>query len=406
MPTFQGKFHYSTDPPRDGPCQFTFDGETATFVPAAGTAITFDLGDVDVATRNEWDLELVLFTGRHLTLRQFGPAFDRMAGEFLAAWRERTIRCLMLEDLERVGVFNGTASLGSQTPVGAEIHVFKSNLAVLPTASAPFQWRLAEVDEISFDAERYAVTLRSGGERLTIGKLARKTDEFFGLVQSQFEQIRQKSAEALHRRFPMLDSEQLGQLVETMPEGRSASFARLKPIHSGLIDAILKSAVDESLRPYFEALRAKSNGSLLTGYKFIRQEEGEDGDELFFWFFFPLQGPDGRHSGLAAWEAATGGGRATYLFRTHQKGEAPEHVQEAIHKLTQGLALLSFRREPIYLPEDSLAQNAKFHRYAIGCRKLPVLRELRADFAGRAIHSSIEEWTAQLEKLIAGVTGD
>ena len=407
MPTFSGKFHYTTDPARDGQCQFSFTSETGTVLPASGTPITFDLGDVDVATRSEWDLALTLFTGRHLTLRQFGPVFDRMAGEFLAAWRERTIRCLMLEDLERVGVFNGVAGIAPEATVPAEIHIFKSNIAILPLAATPYQWRLAEIDGMNFSPETYAVNLRSGTQRLAVGKLAKKTDEFLRAIGGQLDEIRQKSSEAMHEAFPMLNPEALGELLAAMPEGRSASFGKLQKIHPGLIEAIRKRAVDEQLRPYFDVLSAKSvAGSIMTGYKFIREDEREESEggeqkDLFFWFFFPLAGPDGRHCGLAAWEASTGSGRATYLFRTHQKGEASEHVEEAMEKLTQGLALFSFRREPIYLPDDSLAQTPKFHRYAIGCRKLPALRQLRADFAGRAIHSSLEEWNQQLDNIIS-----
>jgi hypothetical protein len=46
-----------------------------------------------------------------------------------------------------------------------------------------------------------------------------------------------------------------------------------------------------------------------------------------------------------------------------------------------------------------LEQQPKFHRYAIGARKLPDLRALRAAFRGRAIHTSLEAWTAQVDQV-------
>ena len=413
MPTYAGKFHYSTDPPRDGPCQFSFTAETCTLTPASGIAIAFDLGDVDIAVRNQWDIELTLFTGRHLTLRQFGPAFDRMAGEFIAAWRDRTIGCLMLEDLRLVGSFTGVAAMAPEPLIPAEIRVFKSNIAILPLAADSYQWRLAEVDAIGFSSETYAVTLRWGDRRLVIGKLAGKTDEFREILQAQYDALRRESAEAMHQTFPWLDPDRLEQLLSTMPEGCSASFSKLGKIYPKLIDAIVERAVDERLRPYFDALRAKSMAdSIMVGYKFIRGDEVEEGADLredaeadeqaplFFWFLFPLAGANGRHSGLAAWEASTGSGRATYFFRTGQSGESAEHVEEAMRRLTQGLALVNFRREPVYLSDESLAQTPKFYRYAIGCRKLPVLRDLRAAFVGRAIHSTLESWTEMCDRLL------
>jgi hypothetical protein len=150
----------------------------------------------------------------------------------------------------------------------------------------------------------------------------------------------------------------------------------------------------------------------MIGYKFIRDDEveeaagsspNEDQPRLFFWFFFPLAREDGRHSGVAAWEASTGSGRATYFFRTGQPGESAEHVEDAMQKLIQGLALVNFRREPIYLSDESLDHTPKYHRYAIGCRKLPGLRDLRAAFAGRAIHENVETWTAAFQGIASPI---
>ena len=402
MPAYSGKFQY-LDPAGavagQGACQFRFDKETAVLTPAAGTPIAFDLGDVDRAVRHDWDCELTLFTGRRVQLRQFGAAFSTMAEELIAAWRDRTVRCLLLEDLEEVARYGGTAALdGPAAP--AEIRLYKSNLAVLPLDGPAIQWRLAEVDAVSFDAAAYAVHLESAGRHLTLARLAKKTDEFRGNLEGAMDDLRSQAAEALHTTFPFLDPEALQNLQQTMPEGRSASLAALRGVHAKLPEALVARAVDEPLRPYFEALRARSQSdALLTGFKFIRSAEEDSGAEgeaaepapkkdeppLFFWFFFPLAG------GRVAWEATTGSGRATYFF------DAPPPVEQAVAGLTRGLALVNFRREPVYLSDESLAQQQRFRRYAIGCRKLPDLRALRAAFRGRAIHSSMETWTSQVD---------
>jgi hypothetical protein len=395
----------------EGPCQFRFDAETAIVTPAAGTPIAFDLGDVDRAVKHDWDFELTLFTGRRIQLRQFGAAFSTMSEALLAAWRDRTVRCLLLEDLEEVARYHGTAALGGSAGAAApaapaEIRLYKSNIAVLPLDGPAIQWRLAEVDAVSFDESTYAVTLESAGERLTIAKLAKKTDEFRGNLEGALADLRTHEAEALHTTFPFLDPDRLQQLIQAMPEGRSVPLAALRAIHAKLPDALVAHAVDEHLRPYFDALRARAAGDApMTGFKFIRPDEekaeeesdpekeapapGAEGKEdkqaLFFWFFFPLPGD------RVAWEATTGSGRATYFF------DAPPPVDQAIAHLTRGLALVNFRREPVYLPDESLEQQQRFRRYAIGCRKLPDLRTLRAAFRGRALHTSLEAWTALVD---------
>jgi len=144
-------------------------------------------------------------------------------------------------------------------------------------------------------------------------------------------------------------------------------------------------------------LRARATGPVSAGFKFLRASDSEAGEAngevddateapspLFFWFFFPLPG------NLVAWEATTGTGRATYIFRTGAD------LTRAIRQITRGLGQINFRREPIYLPQSSLEQQAKFHRYAIGARKLRELRALREAYAGRAVHSSLEEWAKQV----------
>jgi hypothetical protein len=408
MPAYSGKFQYldaSGAATSQGPCQFRFDAETAVLTPASGTPIAFDLGDVDRAVKHDWDFELILFTGRRIQLRQFGAAFSTMSEELLAAWRDRTVRCLLLEDLEEVARYTATAALNAP-PAPAEIRLYKSNIAVLPLDGPPIQWRLAEVDAVSFDESSYSVTLESAGERLAIARLARKTDEFQGNLGGALDELRTHEAEALHTTFPFLDPDLLQRLIEAMPEGRSVPLSALQAIHVKLPDALIAHAVDEHLRPYFDALRKRSAGdSLMTGFKFVRpddkdaeKDEQPDTDEsapdadgkpvkqtLFFWFFFPLAG------GRVAWEATTGSGRATYFF------DAPPPVDQAIAHLTRGLALVNFRREPVYLSDESLEQEQRFRPYAIGCRKLPDLRTLRAAFRGRAIHTSLEAWTAQVE---------
>jgi hypothetical protein len=185
---------------------------------------------VDRAVSGEWNFELTLFTGRRLELQQFGPAFSGMREELVAAWRDRTVRCLLLEDLEEVARYSATAALnGPAEP--AQIRLYRSNLAVLPLDGPPFQWRLPDVDEVSFDEAAYAVTLQSGGERLVVSRLAKKTDEFRANLSAARNALRTSEALALHATFPFLDPDRLQTLVQAMPEGRSVALGALTKGH-------------------------------------------------------------------------------------------------------------------------------------------------------------------------------
>ncbi len=367
MPSYSGKYQYEN---QSGTCEVSFDEEKFVLTPSSGTALAFDLGDIDRVAPVDWDITLTLYTGRPVVLRQFGSVFGRMVEELIAAWRDRTVQCLLLEDLEEIDRFDGVAN-----GVKAQIRLYGSNLAVLPIGADPIQLRLADLDTVSFDEATYTVGLDAVAGRVALSKLAKRTDLFRAKLAEALDALRKRTASALHDRFAFLDPDQLRQLLVTMPEGRSAPVGSLAEVHPKLPDAVIGTAIDDDLRPYFEELRKASTGSWHAGFKF-------DEDGVFFWFFLPMRGD------AVAWEATTGTGRATYFFRS----------TTPVDQLTRGLALINFRREPIYLPDESLAQQPRYRRYAIGARKLGDLRNLRGAYLGRAMHSTVEEWTEQVKK--------
>ena len=456
MPSFSGKFRYSHPdgtPAQSSSCQVSFDAESLTLTPVPGTPISFDLGDIDVFTPGDYELTLALYTGNKLVLSQFGKVFQNLSHDLLEAYRQRLIECLLLEDLEELARFDGFARLDSprrafESP--AEFRIYKSNLAVLPTQAAGFQWRLADIDTVRFDESSYTVTLRSEDESLLVTKLAKRTREFQERLRESTLELTEKGAKILRGMFPFLTPDQFQQVAQLMREGRAAPLDKLRAIHPKTEQALVENVVDATLRPYFNALLTHvPPGMLYTGFKLIREEaegpseqraeevagespdtrregaeetaessteevtaeEKQEGKEpVLHWFFFPLaskQNPS-QPGNLVAWEATSQSGRATYFFQLQPPSTSSDHaapgatpLDVAIRELNRAIVLLNFRREPIYLPDDSLTIQPRYHRYAIACRKIPELRRLRASFLGRAIHTSPEAWRKQVEMLLA-----
>src|SRR3954452_6802422 len=190
MPSYSGKFQYEG---QSGACEVAFDAERFVLTPASGTALAFDLGDIDRIAPADWDVSLSLFTGRTVALRQFGSVFGRMVEELTAAWRDRTVQCLLLEDLEEIDRFNGSAN-----GVKAEIRLFGSNLAVLPIGADPMQVRLADLDSVSFDESTYTTVLEATTGRVALSKLAKRTEEFRAKLAEALDTLRKRTASALH----------------------------------------------------------------------------------------------------------------------------------------------------------------------------------------------------------------
>jgi len=437
------------------PCRLDFNDESLTLVPAAGPPLTLDLGDIDEFSPAEFELYLTLYTGERLSLSRFGKSFQDLLRELQEAHRTRIVRCLLLEDLEEIARFEGNARLESTAgscSAPAEIRLYRSNLAVLPQSYTGFQWRLADVDAVRFEEADYAIVLRSGDETLTMTRLAKRTREFQERLQAAMADVAGRSALTVRSVFPFLTPEQFPRVAELMKDGHVTAVAGLASIHPGTGRALSETVVNTRLKPYYELLasRAAACGPY-AGFKLIRKDIGPEGEgeeevpaeteppalslggarpddavtphsgqenegsetEVLHWFIFPLHthGAEGMPQ-AAAWEATSRSGRATYFFRLipasveWRAGDPAEQaaaIDAAVRRLNRGLLLLNFRREPLYLSDDALQMQARYRRYAVACRKIPVLRQLRSSYLGRVLHTSPQSWQQQVERLLAGI---
>lgn len=430
----------------------SFEAETITLTPATGAPLTLDLGDIGIFLAGEYELTLTLYTGKKIRLNQFGKTFQNLCHALLEAYRKRLLQCLLLEDLEEIARFDGAARMespGRKFASPAEVRLYRSNLAVLPSQATGLQWRLADIDAVSFDETSWTVTLQSGDERLAISKLAKRTEEFRERLTAAMDGLTEQGAETVHGIFPFLDPDRFQQAALLMKEGCAASLAQLRAIDPNTEQALTTNVVDSKLRPYFDSLLAHvPAGNYYAGFKLLRETEDETGKEeggqlgeregtdsansateppaseefatepdseagskekglpILHWFFLPLAAKPGAKApgNLVAWEATSRSGRATYFFQlvpAEQAGQlqdpskAPALIDAAIRQLNRAIVLLNFRREPIYLSDESLLLQPRFRRYAIACRKLPELVRLRSSFLGRAIHTSPDAWQKQ-----------
>jgi len=463
MPTFSGKFHYlNADGAalQAGPCRVSFEAETLTLTPPSGAPLALDFGDIDIFLPGEYELTLTLYTGNKILLNQFGKTFQNLCHDLLEAYRKRLLQCLLLEDLEEITRFDGTVRFDSPARTfasPAELRLYKSNLAVLPAQATGLQWRLADIDAVSFDETTWTVTAECGDQRLAITKLAKRTEEFRQRLTTATEELAQQGAETVHGMFPFLSPGLFQQAAVLMKEGRAASLAKLRAIHPKTEQALAANVVDAKLKPYFDALLAHvPAGNYFTGFKLLREAEDQQEKEgepptgeaeendsesagaaagaeeaagtpaepqaeagaeqeaqpILHWFFLPLAAQPGAKfpSNLVAWEATSRSGRATYFFRLVPPEQATQLqdastsaalIETAIRQLNRAIVLLNFRREPIYLPDDSLLLQPRFRRYAIACRKLPELVRLRSSFLGRAIHTTPAAWQKEFESYLA-----
>jgi len=446
MPNYRGKFQYLSsqgNASQQGGCQIQFDNEKFALTPESGAAIVFDLGDINTLNAADYQIDLTLYTGNVVRLEQFGKFYADLSRELLESYRRRTLQCLLLEDMEEVDRFTGAFAIETSeaTPVSgpAEFRLFKSNLAVLPNGSQAFQWRLADIENLKFDAQNYELVLESASGRLRANRLAKRTELFHSRLRDAIERVKADGAQVLHCILPFLNPDQLQAATTVLPEGHSAMARKLAAINPRIPEALAVNAVDKALKPYYDALLSRTaKGSMFAGFKLIRPEDkdlagavaeepgsddgggGEEGlrdadqaaPQSLYWFFFPIAAkPDSTEvANVVAWEASSTSGRATYFFRlldTREAGALKDSnksataVERAVQRINRVLGMLNFRRRPIYLSDDELAGNPIFHRYAIAARRIPDLRQVRSAFLGRAMHSSLEAWQGQVKSILS-----
>ena len=460
MNSFSGTFEY-LDPAgsiiQSGACSFTIDGADFRLIPETGPALAMDLGDIDVFSPGDYRISLKLYTGNSIVLSRLGKTFQNLCFDFQEAYHRRLMQCLLLEDLEEIGRFDGFIQLDSSGDAfsgPAQLRICRSNLAILPDATRGLHWRLSDIDGIDFDESAYRLELRSGNGRIIITKLAKRTREFMECLKSAIHDLSENNAVILRSLFPFLSPDQFMRLAGLMKEGHAIKVSGLEAVHPRIKLVLVEKTVCGSMKPYFDLLekRLAVKGDFFTGFKMIRPEgqddtadggvdkisgngnertvpeEPEEGNnavsnnslkenvdsqsQVIHWFLFPLSTkPDPKAPpNVAAWEATSHSGRATYFSRIPSAGvndkamnpeKAGDAVESTIQRLNRALVLLNFRREPIYLSDDVLASQLSYRRYTIACRNLPVLRELRASYIGRAIHTTPEEWEKQAGDILA-----
>src|SRR5208337_1454572 len=266
-----------------GPCRLWFEAETLTLTPASGAPLALDFGDIDVFLPGEYELALTLYTGKKILLNQFGKTFQNLSHDLLEAYRKRLLQCLLLEDLEEITRFDGTVHLESPARTfssPAELRLYKSNLAVLPTQATGLQWRFADIDAVTFDETTWTVAAKAGDQRLTISKLAKRTEEFRERLTIALDELARQGAATVHGIFPFLSPDQFQQAAVLMKEGRAASLAKLRAIHPKAEQALTTNVVDAKLKPYFDALLAHvPAGNYYASFKLLRKDEEQTHQE-------------------------------------------------------------------------------------------------------------------------------
>ncbi len=397
--------------------------------PKLQPVLRVDFADVDGLTIGDYVFTLALSTGEKVEVSMAGRRTAELTDATAEALRTYQAKNLLLEEPVGGEAFQGDLVRdGKETPV--EVRVYATSLAVVPRAEVPFGVPFGDVTGVSFDENKYSVDLQTGLGPLSFLRLGKQTQPFLRLVESRLSELRKRNAAAISFLLPKLPSITARRLAQVLSDGVPARQAELDAISPAIWPSLLENAAGDpkSLASLQALVKRSVPGESAVGLKETnaRQDTDEaepDSDEKgeadeaagegetpmtgrVAWFLFPLAGEDQAPSNAIAVEAATRGGRATYLFRVAEpeafaRASADERLQavrEQIRIISKALVALTFKREPIYLPQERIESPA-YARYRLALRLSVPLATARASFLGRAIHGP--GWEKQIESALA-----
>lgn len=141
--------------------------------------------DADAVRVADYRIEIDCWPSGQLILTQLGRRFDTFAAELRRSRDMARVAGLLAHGITLPDVFDG-ALLAKGTARAATCQVYQTHVTIVPADGDPWQLPLGALLAVERQEEPPAVVLAArNGERTTVGRLARRRDEFHRAVTEQ-----------------------------------------------------------------------------------------------------------------------------------------------------------------------------------------------------------------------------
>jgi hypothetical protein len=396
-----------------GEARARVDEESLAILPEAGEALFFSLRDILEISEADYKIHLALSSGEGLTLFNIGYQYQDLLRNISQLRNEMLLKdMLMNEKLRKSGVqaeFVYFDETGKEKQRGkCEPRLYETGIVLMPEKGELARIPYSDISE--FRGEDYTFTMTSeSGEKLILSKMGSQFDSFRKIISDSISGLALKVQSSLKELFPEADPTIIRKAARFMREGKAARRSDIESLSPELwkrLEMQLDIAGLNEEYGYLESLSQQDR--ICIGFK-----RGLMGDLTgdYIWFLIPVYSTNSEEPGNAvAMEAASedGGGKATYFFRIVSRKDYPAlkniqdmhgEVDSFIKVINRCMLAINFRREPIYLSDEKLA-DPQYTRYRFAIQKLQALRTLRSLFIGRVIHSSLEQWKQDVVELL------
>ena len=349
----------------------TKQGDAEAVIDDAGLSVgtvRVDFLDADALRAADYSVELDLWPAGRLVLSMLGRRFDTFTHELRQARNQARVAGLLAHAPTMPEVFNAAVRLpGSEQAV--ELQVYPTHVTIVPSDSDPWQIPLGALDDLVVMDDPPAVALVTGKERIVIGQLGRRRDEFHATAATH----RNAQAQILGKYTDRSGfSDGVG-----VPRDKIAGF-------NSLLERCSSAARLEGAR---RLLASAGGGEPRLGFVELLDPDVEGLQAAAplpeNWASFLLV-PVGKRVVL---EILAGPSAATYIFDGDMDAVNVE------------LRQLHFRRAALAL-NGAQAELTPDNPHRLALRRLAPLRRLRAATRARLVH--VAGWAAALSEALTG----
>ncbi|MGA2682555.1 MAG: hypothetical protein ABSF44_12235 [Candidatus Bathyarchaeia archaeon] len=429
----------------EGEARATFDERYLTLTVMFGEPMLFMYTDIVGISDYDYKIDLFLTSKEKLNLWGLGYQYEDFLFQLYKLRNELMLKYLLMEEsLLQAGFEAKYAQLDPNEQIAqsgnCEIRLYDTAIVILPQKSEPIRLPYCYITNVNKQDYKLIIT-NEFLEKIELTLLGQNFDPFAKALSDAINKMILRTQQNIKELIPEANPITINKIASLMRDGKAAKRKDIEQQTSDFWRRLTKKIDEAGLTTeygFLNSLAAKNQ--VCVGIK--RGLMGEL-TGTYIWMLFPLLNPGtNRLSNAIALEAfnvsdkttngkgqptnstglesveqtnqssneeqkpaATG---ATYFFRAAGRKEysqtkdedLAQRLEDFIKNINRSMIEINFRREPIYLTENQL-ESTRYTQYRFAIAKIPSLKTPRDLFVGRVIHTSIEQWKADVASLLA-----
>ena len=387
--------------------------ESLQIEPTFGETLSVPYRDMLEISGSDYRIRVFLNSGDTLTLLNLGYLYEDFLREFSGLRNAIILKDMLVQEKPiRAGieaVFSCIGENGEEKLSGeSELRFYETAVVIVPEMGEIVRIPHSYIQGIREDNYTLIVETEFGDE-IRLSMMGASYNSVKNALNKMMHELIAKSQATLKQLLPAANPMVIRKAALIMREGKAARRVDIESISGDLWKELESKLSSLGVKEEYDYLKSLSQEEkICIGFK--RDLMGELTGE-YVWFMIPIYGTDPHKPGNAvAMEAASeeGGGKATYFFRIVGRKEYPGYrdirdlhnvYEELLKTINKCMLEINFRREPIYLPDESL-KDPRYARYRYAVDRMPSLRTLRRLFIGRVSHRTREQWREDVTDLL------